>query len=138
MKRYDVKVYVACSLTHAPPEFREEVEKLKAKLKEVCHLLMFMGLTNDPPADVYQHDIVGCVSQSDLVVAICDYPSIGLGYEMATQAEKRRKPLLAVANRKSKISKLIQDTGLPGFDFRRYDDLQKDVFDMVIERLESL
>jgi hypothetical protein len=139
MEPSKVKVYVGCSLTHAPEEFRNNVEELKNKLKEVCQVLLFKGLSDDHiPHDVYVHDIVNCVHECDILVAICDYPSIGLGWEMSVQAEKRGKPVLAVAHKDSKISMLILDPQLPGYEFRRYDNLCNDVFNMVVERIKCL
>ncbi len=135
---YDIKVYVGCALTHAPQEFRESVEKLKDRLKGICQVLSFKGLSDDHiPYDVYSHDIYDCVKQCDILIAICDYPSIGLGWEMATQIEHRAKPLLAVAHKDALITKLIIDPQLPGYEFRRYDDLE-DVYDMVRARLETM
>lgn len=136
---YNVKVYVGCSLTHAPERFRQDVEKLKNKLWDVCEVLSFKGLSDkNVPYEVYTHDIQDCVGQCDLMIAICDYPSIGLGYEMATQMEKRQKPLLAVAHEDALISKLILDPRLPGYEFRRYGDLVGDVYNMVVEKIASL
>jgi hypothetical protein len=132
-----LKVYVGCSLTHAPQEFIDEVERLKQKLEKICHLLRFKGLSEKNIAhDVYKHDIIDCVYQCDLLLAICDYPSTGLGYEIATQAEKKRGAVLAVAHENSKVSKLIIDPRLPGYEFRRYKNLCDDVYAMVIERIK--
>lgn len=105
----DLKVYVGCSLTHAPEPFKEKVEDFKQNLREVCDVLCFLGISENTPYGVYAHDIHGCVMRSDLIVAISDLPSTGLGYEIATQAEARKKPLLAVAHRDALVSDLIQD-----------------------------
>ncbi len=131
-----VKVYVGCSLTHAPAEFRQAVEDLKIKLREICEVLEFKGLSDDHlPNDVYRHDILGCVCECELLVAICDYPSLGLGWEMAVQSEKRAMPVLAVAHLSSKVSKLVLDPQLPGYEFHRYINLVDDVYMMVEERI---
>ena len=137
-KFFDYNVYVACSLTHAPKEFRAEVELFKDKLKSVCNVLCFLGIEGHPPYDVYHFDIHECVHKSDLVVAICDLPSIGLGYEMGTQIEKRRMPCLIIAHEKARVSDLIVDTRQPGVEFRRYRDLQKDGVEMVVEKLKKI
>ncbi|MFA5155575.1 MAG: hypothetical protein WC453_04030 [Patescibacteria group bacterium] len=139
MEYYYFKVYVGCSLTHAPAEFRSSVERLQERLKGVCQVLVFKGLADaNIPHDVYVYDIRGCVYKCDLLVAICDFPSLGLGWEMATQAEKRKRPLLAVAHREAKVSKLVIDPQLPGYEFRRYDDLCEGVFKMVVARLQLM
>lgn len=135
----DLKIYVGCALTHAPEEFRNSVEALKGRLKEIGQVLAFKGLSDaNLPHDVYTHDIIGCVHQCDLLVAICDYPSIGLGWEMAVQTEVRKKPVLAVAHKDTKISKLILDPQLPGYEFVRYENLCDDVYNLVVEKIKSL
>jgi hypothetical protein len=134
-----IKVYVGCSLTHAPQEFRDSVENLKNRLKEICQVLAFKGLSDSNlPHDVYVHDIIGCVHECDLLVAICDYPSLGLGWEMSVQAEVKKGPVLAVAHKDSKISKLVLDPRLPGYEFHRYENLCEDVYNLVLERINSL
>ncbi len=101
-------------------------------------MLKFKGLSDKyVPHDVYIHDINKCVRKCDLLVAICDYPSIGLGYEMATQGEARHRPILAVAHKEALISKLIIDTRTPGYEFKRYEKLL-DVYHMIIAKLRSL
>jgi len=132
-------IYVACSLTYAPKEFIALVEELKRKLSGVCTLLLFKGLSDaNVPYDVYIHDIKGCVCNSDLLVAICDYPSTGLGWELAMQTEKRKKPVLAVAHKETKVTKLILDPRRKGYEFKRYDNLVEDVYSFVVERLKTL
>ncbi len=133
-----VKVYVGCSLTHAPPGFRQAVEDLKDKLRQICEVLEFKGISDDfIPNDIYRHDILGCVCESDLLLAICDYPSLGLGWEMAVQSEKRAMPVLAVAGVNAKVSKLVLDPQLPGYEFERYTNLREDVYRMVAERIKN-
>lgn len=136
--KFDYNVYVACSLTHAPEDFRTEVEAFKQKLKSICNVPSFWGLKPGDPYEVYLWDIHDCVRKSDLMVAICDFPATGLGYEIATQVEARRMPCLAIAHNKSLVTDLILDTKQPGYEFRRYKDLQTDALDMVIERLEKM
>lgn len=137
-KFFNYSVYVACSLTHASPEFIAEVELFKKELGTICNILRFLGLGGHAPYDIYKQDIQECVRKSDLVVAICDYPSIGLGYEMGTQIEGRRMPCLAIAHKKSLVSALIHDMRQPGVEFKRYDSLQKDGIKLVIEKLKEI
>lgn len=132
-----VKVYVGCSLTHAPLEFREEVAALKTKLKSICEVLEFLGLNGGTAREVYEHDINNCVRKCDIFVAICDYPSTGLGWEMAVQSEDRRMPTIAVAHENSKVTLLVLDPGLPNYEFHRYKDLCVDVFDIVKRKIEA-
>lgn len=134
-------VYVGCSLTYAGKRFKAQVEALKKKLEDngICVVLKFIGLSDkNIPHDVYVHDIDLCVRKCDLLVAICDYPSIGLGYEMGTQGEARKKPTLAVAKAGRTVTKIVLDTRTPGYEFRYYKSLVDDVYNMVIEKLASL
>ena len=137
-KFYDYHVYVACSLTHAPKEFWDKVESFKTKLREFCNVLCFLGVNGFPARDIYEWDINQCVRKSDLVVAIADLPSIGLGYEMATQMESRNMPCLIIAHEKSRVSDLVIDTGCPGTEFKRYKELEKDGVELEKEKLEKM
>ena len=136
--RFDLNVYVACSLTHAPEEFRQKVKLFKDKLRPICNIMDFRGLTNDPPREVFNWDIHECVRKSDLVVAICDLPSTGLGYEIGTQVEARGAHCLAMAHDKAFISDFIIGIGGSGYEFRRYRDLHNHGFEMVVEKLEKM
>ena len=132
-------VYVGCSLTHAPKKFKADVIKLVEKLETICTVLKFKGLSDaNQPHDVYVQDIKKCVRKCDLLVAICDYPSLGLGYEMGTQGEARKKPTLAVAKQGRKISKLVLDPRTPGYEFKFYNKLVNDVFEMVKAKLDTM
>lgn len=121
-----VKVYVGCALTHAPESFKLAVEELKKKLGEVpgVQVLQFLGLVDGTSRDVYIHDIIECVGMCDIMFAICDYASIGLGWEMATQVG-RGKRLLAFGHREAKITRLILDPPITRYSFHRYDDFEE-------------
>ena len=80
----------------------------------------FVGLTAGTARDVYQWDIGRCVATCDAFIAICDFPSLGLGYELATAVEKLRKPTLALAQNDAKISRLILGIESPHYRFTRY------------------
>lgn len=131
------RVYVGCSLTYAPEQFKQDVETLKKELRKICHVLCFLGISDFSPRSVYNHDIGHCISTCDLFLAICDHPSTGLGYELGTQAEARRKPVLAVAHRNALVTDLILDTGLPHIEVRRYERLEE-VINMVAEKLRQM
>lgn len=139
MKRFDqFQVYVGCGLTHASQEFRDQVEAFKKDLGQFCTVLDFLGIgTSATPRQVYDHDIGNCVENADLLVAICDEPSTGLGYELATQIEKRGKPCLMVARRGAVVTRLILDMGKQGAEFRRYDHFSE-VLHMTIEKLTEM
>lgn len=131
-----VKVYVGCGLTHASEEFKQKVAELKEKLKLIpgVQVLEFLGLVGGTPRDVYIHDIDNCVRKCDIMIAICDEPSTGLGFEIAVQAG-RGKPLLAFGHRDSKITRLILDPPLPNYSFYRYETFDGiyRIVEMIIE-----
>jgi len=120
-----IKIYVGCSLTQAPPEFIGAVEAVKASLRHDYEVLDFLGLEHGTAADVFQWDIRRNVAQCDLFVAICDYPSIGLGYELATAIEKLGKPVIALAHQDAKVTRLILGINAPKFSFQRYQSLRE-------------
>jgi hypothetical protein len=133
----NLSLYVGCALTHAPEEFKQNVQTLKDRLKEVCNVLEFVGLTNGTNNDVYNHDINVCVRGCDLFVAICDMPSIGLGYELGTQVEDRKMPALAVAQADPIVTRLVLGILKPHYKFQRYKDFD-DLYNIIIKKLETL
>jgi hypothetical protein len=137
------ELYVACGLTHAPEEFRISVEGLKQVLRQDkgYEVYDFVGLENGTPGDVYAWDIGRCVAESDLLVAICDYPAIGLGWELGAAVEKHQKPTLAVAHEDTHVTRLITgaaEAGTPNYRFRRYSDLMEvpDYIDDILEQAQ--
>lgn len=120
-----LKIYVGCSLTHAPYEFRKAVENLKQALRMKYEVLEFLGLVNGTPKDVYEWDLKECVAECDFFLAICDHPSLGLGYELATAIEKLHKPVLGVAHRDAHVTRLILGITQTNFIFRRYFELEE-------------
>ena len=80
----------------------------------------FVGLVAGTPHDVYQWDIHRCVTTCDIFIAICDFPAIGLGYELGVAIEKLHKPTLALAQENAKISRLILGVEEANYRFTRY------------------
>lgn len=117
-----IKLYVGCGLTHAPEEFKQKVSELKERFKLIpgVQVLEFLGEVEGTPRDVYVYDIIDGVCACDIMVAICDEPSTGLGWEMATQVSRGR-PLLAFGHRNSKITRLILDPDVSNYSFYRYE-----------------
>ena len=125
------RIYIGCALTHAPEEFKREVELLKTSLRmDGYKLLEFLGLVAGTERDVYRWDIHHCVATCDFFVAICDHTSIGLGYELAVAVEKLKLPVLAVAHRDAKVTRMILGIESRRYEFKRYDTLD-DVARMV-------
>jgi hypothetical protein len=120
-----VQLYVGCALTDAPEEFKQGVENFKHGLRaEGYEVFDFVGLVNGTALDVYKWDIKHCVKNCQALIAICDYPSIGLGYEM-NEAINLKKPVLALAQNDSKVTRLVLGAAEAeaNLRFERYDKL---------------
>lgn len=138
MATSEAKLYVGCGLTHASPEFRGQVEDLKAALREKGdEVFDFVGLTAGTSADVYEWDIRRCVGGAQLMIGICDEPSIGLGWEMGFAAEKLKIPVLAAAHSDSVVTRLVHGAAevLPRVEFMAYEDMVRDIPPKVDEML---
>ncbi len=121
------KLYVGCSLTQANEAFKESIRGLKDTLRSDYTVLDFASAhIKDPtPKMVYDRDIRDCVVNCDIFLAICDLPSLGLGYEMATAIEKLDTPTLGVAHKDANVSRLILGIQQPCFSFTRYETLDQ-------------
>src|SRR5262249_41579232 len=85
----------------------------------------FLGMEKGTAQDVYHWDIQQCVATCDLFVAICDYTSLGLGYEIGTAVERFHKPVLAVAHEDTHLSRLIVGIDDEHFALKRYTDFSE-------------
>jgi hypothetical protein len=123
--RKESRIYVGCSLTQAPEQFRDEVAGYKESLRDAGYEVFdFIGLENGTAADVYRWDIEHCVSDCDILVGVCDYPSLGLGWEL-NEATRLGKEVLAIAHKQSSISRLILGAAdvRSNVHFAHYDNL---------------
>lgn len=131
------KIYVGCALTEASDSFKSCVEAFKELLrKQGYEVFDFVGLVTGTPADVYNWDIGHCIADCDAFIAICDLPSIGLGYELC-EALRLGKPVLAVAHTDARVTRLVQGAAEvePDLQFVRYDALS-DLLPLVAELAE--
>ncbi len=81
----------------------------------------------DKDAAIYEQDM-GWLRESDLVIAECTCPSLGVGYEMA-YAEKLNKPCHIMYNRKkTELSAML--TGNPYFNIYQYTD-EKEIYEII-------
>lgn len=88
-------LYVGCALRGASSEFVEGVAALKRDLEVDFEVLHFIGISPTASArEVYETDI-GCTAKADLMLAICDQPSLGLGIELAKRAELEKQTIIA-------------------------------------------
>ncbi len=99
-------LYVGCGLTHAPAEFRDEVETTKTELAAEWEIMRFLGLKAGSAGDVYDQDISENVRGCDAFLAIADNPATGLGWELGV-ADEREIPTLIVARIGSSVSRLL-------------------------------
>jgi hypothetical protein len=130
------KLYIGCAILNLSnierKEFFEKLEALKNKLKNRFDILDFVMDKDATPKEVYTHDIKGNVAIADFMLAICDGASTGMGYEMATAIEKRGIPVLAVALKGNKVSKIVLGIQNENFSFQIYEKFE-DIADMATE-----
>ncbi len=131
-----MKLYVGCGLTYAREGFKESVRQLKEKLKNIPEVVVleFLGLGNGTAREVFVHDI-NCVSKCDLMIAICDEPSTGLGVEIGIQMQSG-KPILAFGHKDSKITRLILDPPIENFKFHRYQSFD-DIYEIILDFIQN-
>ena len=109
------KLYLACALTNAPTEFRQMIFCLRDLLRDAGFEILEFGWRDGPRQDVniYQFDLEERVDKVDVFVAICDYPSIGLGMELERFLGRlcydESLIVLAFARRGMIISKIVPD-----------------------------
>ena len=118
-------LYVGCALSQAPTEFKQDVARLKDDLRQRGHdILEFVGEAPAAPAEVYRWDIENCVGACQAMLAVVDYPAIGLGWELATAAN-RQIPTLMVAEAGAFVTRLAIGAAdvLPTIEFERYDQM---------------
>ena len=140
------KAYVACALTCVPGERKGEFEQRLALVKRTLQdhgyeILEFVGLIGGSSEDVYRHDIHECVGKADILVALCDYPGTGLGYELCYAVEVRKIPVLAVAHISSVVTRLVLGIDMEKYEFYRYGnvfDLEHCVSDWITMQLPAL
>lgn len=124
-----LKLYVSCALTEAPPEFRRDIEELKEVLSKDYEVLKFLGLGVGDPGDVWQRDIIDNVDTCHLMLAVCDYPSIGLGMEILEAGKIRSVPVLAVSTAGKNLTRMVAGMSKfhPNLKIGVYNNLLEDV-----------
>lgn len=106
MERNPVTLYIACSLTQAPKDFKQKIARLKELLRgQGYSVLDFNSLEEDTPADAYRMDLQ-YTRECDLLVAVCDHPAIGLGMETMKRI-MQGTPLLLAAHADAGISRML-------------------------------
>lgn len=127
------KIYVACGLTNAPPDFLQFILQLKQRLRTKYQILDFLSdpldmNTNQQSLEycqkIYHWDrdqIINC----DFVLAITDYASTGMGLEMGL-AIHYNKPILQFCRPNQILGRMnrgITDTINFNFEYETIDDI---------------
>lgn len=115
------KVYIGCSIHHAPKGFHTDIERLKKVLEKDFEILNFVGLADYPVKTIYEYDL-NCAVSCDIFVADVSYPSLGLGYEIGVCVEAG-KPVIGIAKKGQSISRFIQGISKPNYEFIEYEDI---------------
>ena len=136
MEQKKKKLYIGCALTIVPQDKKEVfwgiIKEIKKELNKNFEILEFKGLGDFTTKEVYDFDIKECVMKADYMLAICDYPSLGLGYELGTAVEKMGIPVLAVAHKNALIAKLIRGIDHKNFEFFYYNST-KEIIEKTLE-----
>ncbi len=126
------KIYISLSLTNTPIDFINFIKEVKFDLKKQYEVLDFTELEQIKSVEVYEHSI-NCVLLSDFIVAICDYPSISLGYEISLALEKFSKPVIAFYKKGTKVSTFILGINHPMFTLNEYES-KEDILNFIKEK----
>jgi len=118
-----LNVYVGCSLTHAPGEYRDSIQKFKEALKEDYRPLEFFGLGAGSAQEVHERDM-NCLKEADFMIAECTFPSLGLGFEIAV-VHQMAKTIFIVAQETATVSRMILGIQGPNVHFVRYQDIME-------------
>lgn len=103
------KIYVGCALSHAPKEFIDFIFDLKRSIESISFEVLHFGWQEHtgPAKDKNVYDIdVSNVDNADYFVAICDYPSIGLGIEIE-RAFTSKTPTVAFVKKGKYLSQIV-------------------------------
>ena len=129
------KIYVGCSLQHAPKEFVEGIKKFKEALSGEYEVMEFAGLTAKTAQEVYEKD-TNCVRTCDIFIADCTYLSTGLGMEIGIALENN-KPILAIAKNGATVTRMVLGIPAKNFSFMWYDDAL-DVVEDIKKRIDTV
>jgi len=119
------RLYVGCALQSAGEEYVLKIRALREELKKHFLVLEFLYPHPGTDQDVYQLDIQDHVTNCDLMLAIGDLPSTGLGYELATAIEALCKPVLILSKKGQKLSRLIKGIVRSNIRILEYSDLSE-------------
>lgn len=101
-------VYVAASVTHAPDSLEDFVANFKKELRTATSAIVIDWVGKNSPVQVeqfYKRNLNN-VRESDVMIALVDEPSIGLGMEIQ-EAIAMGKPLICLHHEDRTISRLL-------------------------------
>ena len=130
-----MKIYLWCSLTHTSEEYRNNIAKLKERLREDYIVFDFIGLIDWTNEDVYKSDR-NCVKTCDVMIAECSEPSTWLWYELWLWVEIWKK-IFAFAHKSSKVSRMILWINKDNYKFERYIDFE-DFYQKIMINLKMI
>lgn len=119
------RLYVGCALQSAGDEYVLKIRALREELKEHFFVLEFLYPHPGTDQDVYRLDIQDHVANCDLMLAIGDLPSTGLGYELATAIEAHCRPVLILHKKGERLSRLIKGIVRSNVRILEYGDLSE-------------
>lgn len=129
-----MKIYFACAIVGGRQDenvYKEIVRALLADGHEVptaanAGLQGPAGLEADmAPKEVYTRD-TRWIDECEALVAEVSTPSHGVGYEISYALE-RRKPVLCIAGRGVRVSKMLTGNTMPGFEYADYGDVAEGI-----------
>ncbi len=99
-------LYIGCALQGAPVDFLTQIDSLKALLRDHFTLIEFVGLSPTANAhQVYMTDIA-CAQRAEIMLALCDRPSTGLGMEIMERI-RLGKPVVVAYRAGAAISRMV-------------------------------
>lgn len=101
-------VYVAGALTNATQAYKRNVQHFKELLRERTNSIVLRWVGEDAEIDpeFFSRDL-GNVNMCDVLIALVDQPSIGIGIELS-HAISMRKLVLCLHHTNSPVSRMVR------------------------------
>ncbi len=131
----ETRIYVGNALTNASQEYLEFINIIKKELNNIddIRVLEYKG-TGETPEEIARHDLEQ-IKYCDILLAIRDFPSEGLGIEIA-ECSKMDKFIILANHVLSKPSKFA--LGLCKIRHNKFVHLEYSNFDELIKELKKI
>jgi nucleoside 2-deoxyribosyltransferase len=135
-------VYVGAALTNASGRLKNVIPQFKQLLRDKTDtiVLRWVGMESEVDEGFYARDL-GNVQMCDVMIAIVDEPSIGLGMEIA-QAILERKPLLCLYKEGSTVSRMLEAAAKDGHlllqSYKEINDATEHAADFIREKVSAV